>query len=488
MRILLFTILINCFAINAQESFGTILSNYVPTQKMMINPASMSDSKVWLDIQIIGLGTYVNNNMLYIKNQNTIQFLNKDKRNIAEEDIGFNKKPNKYNVYTRTYVQLLSAVWTQGNHGVGFSIGARSFTAGRKIPEFVPDFIESGSEEDAFYIDRQFDLKNIRVASNNYAQVQLSYSNIFRKDHRNMFTGGIALKKFLALAGAAGTIYEAGLYIKPDSIVRIDRFQTDGLLSTYPNLSLKGGWAFDIGFSYQKMLRECSSYYPNTKRMGCVYMPYKYKIAASIIDFGYVKFNPKYSQFAGYEFEGYTYSYAGARVTEESAVSTFEDFESSVNEGKVKNNYKIATPAMLSIQGDYNVYASKIYAYGAINQGIPIGKRTFGTRRANSLVLAARFESRLFDVAIPFSLYEYTRPQIGLSFRLYCLTIGTDKFLSYWGARNYYGTDIYFSLNIPIFYYPACAAKMRNGSGFYNSKRRFGGKHRKRSVSNCDAF
>ncbi|MFY7943103.1 MAG: hypothetical protein ACOVNZ_00900 [Crocinitomicaceae bacterium] len=63
-------------------------------------------------------------------------------------------------------------------------------------------------------------------------------------------------------------------------------------------------------------------------------------------------------------------------------------------------------------------------------------------------------------------MYEYYRPQLGLSLRLYCLTIGTDKLLHIFGKSDLYGGDIYFHLNVPIFYNPKCKQRMKSGTNY----------------------
>lgn len=484
MKFTFFVFLFFAFSVSSQEQFGMAMSNFTPSKKTQINPAAITDSKCWLDIQIASAGAYINNNLVYLNDFSISQLANSKKRSIGDNDIGFNPNPSKYNLSAKGFVNVLSAVWNQGDHGAGIFFGARSFTRANNFPNFLSDLLSTDGESLNDYTNGLFTLNNIYASTNNYAQIQLNYSYTFLKVKRHRLSGGIAFKKFIPLVGAGINFYDLNVNLLADSIARINHFSSDLMYTTRPNISLRGGFAFDFGVSYQKMMRECSSYYPNSKRMGCTYIPYEYKLGASIIDLGYVNHNPA-GQFAGYEFSNFDYSYRNATFTENTFVNTFNSFESNIKEGKVKKNYRVATPAMLSLQADVNVFGGRFFAYGLLNQGIPIKKSSFGVRRMNSLMAGMRYESRLFDIAIPLSLYEYKQPQLGLCMRLYFLTIGTDKLINFIGSHKVYGADVYFSLNVPIVYYPPCFKAMKNRGSFYDTKRRLG---RKNNKSRCDAF
>jgi hypothetical protein len=124
-----------------------------------------------------------------------------------------------------------------------------------------------------------------------------------------------------------------------------------------------------------------------------------------------------------------------------------------------------------------------LYANASLVQGLPISQTKFGVRRANSLMAGLRYESKLLEVSLPLSLYEYRYPQVGLAFRFYFLTIGTDKLVYFFGKNNLYGGDIYAHIHIPITYHPACKARVKSGTGAYDpSKIRKGRKH------GCEAY
>lgn len=466
----------------AQEQYGAAFSNYTPTNSVFLNPSSMLDAKTWLDIHIVGAGTYANNNFVSLNNTNWVRVLRTEGEGLDEDDVEFHQNKNKYHAYNRTFAQVLSAVWSQGDHAAGLFFNVRSYTAARGVPDYAAQFIENGVPEYTPQHNIDYSLKNVYASSVNYGEIQLSYAYTFYKKRKDMLMGGISIKKFLSIGGAAANIYNMNFNVRNDSLLSIFELDADGMVTPDPQLYAKGGMGLDLGFTYQKMMSDCSSYYPNSKRMGCRYLPYKYKLGFSIMDIGSVKFAEDNVQFAGYSFQSYDWlQYSDQDVDEDNPLNVFQNQESSIDEGRVKKPYKIHLPTYISVQGDYNLWASRVYAKAAIVQALPISRNKFGVRRANSLMVGVRYESRIFDVSIPLSLYEYRTPQIGLAVRVYCLTIGTDKLFHLMGNSKLYGGDIYAHLKIPIFYNPKCRAHKRSGRDYDAGKIR-------RRKDGCDAY
>lgn len=483
MKIRLLAVLLFPLIAGAQEQFGAVFSNYTPTNSVFLNPSSMLDAKTWLDIHIVGAGAYANNNLASVKDNNFIRIIRTKGEEIDENDIQYRQNRKKYHAYSRGFAQVLSGVWSQGDHAAGLFFNVRSFAAVRGVPDYAARFIEYGVPPYTQQHNINYSLKNVRAAGIGFGEIQLSYAYTFYKKRRDMLMGGISLKKMISLAGTAANIYQFDFDVRSDTLLSVFDMQADGMYTPEVVMDFKGGWGLDIGVTYQKMMGECSAYYPNSKKMGCRYLPYKYKIGLSLLDVGSVKFNEDNYQFAGYDFQSYDwYGYSDTDVDEDDALSVFQNQEQDIESGRVKKTHKIRLPTCISLQGDYNLWASRLYANASLVQGMPVGKNKFGVRRANSLMVGLRYETRILDVALPLSLYEYRYPQIGFAVRVYCLTIGTDKLFHWIGNSDLYGGDIYAHLKIPIFYHPKCRAnKKGGGTGYDPSKIR-------RRKGDCDAY
>ena len=55
-----------CSTVSAQEMLGTVLGNYSGVNSLQLNPSSMHNSKAYLDINLLSLDFFAENNYLYI--------------------------------------------------------------------------------------------------------------------------------------------------------------------------------------------------------------------------------------------------------------------------------------------------------------------------------------------------------------------------------------------------------------------------------------
>ncbi len=472
------------FSSGAQNNFGSLHSNYTPTNSLYINPSSILDAKVWLDINLIGAGSYVNNNLVYLEDQcwfDVSRDAIRGEVNLTEDDVKYDQGRNKYHAYNRNFVHGLSGVWSQGDHGIGLSTTFRSFTDVRGVPDYIAQFIENGVADYTVQHDVQYELEKLRMASSQFGEIKATYAYTFFKRRRDMFMAGVSVSKFFPVGGAGANVYNADFLVDNDTLLIFDRLTADAMYTTDPQFNSGKGWGIDLGFTFQRMLGEAGSYFPNSPKLGCRQNPYLFKLGVSIIDLGSIKFPEDQVQFAGYDFSNFDwYRYKDADVNEDNPLDLFAAQEGDITSGNVKKPYRMSLPTFASVQFDYNLWASRIYVNATIVQGIPAGKNTFGVRHANSLSVTPRYESYFFDLAIPFSLYEYRYPQMGISARFGPLTIGTDKLWSWITNTNLFGADIYAHLKIPLRYHPKCKGR------FKANKSQNGEKHKK--YRPCEAY
>lgn len=444
----------------------------------------MLDAKVWLDINIVGVGTYFNNNFLALKKTTNIKAINNALQdNFNKSQLFYRQGKKRYHFYNRTFAQVLSATWNKGDHAVGLSFGGYSYTSVRNYDAPIGQFIENGLSTFVEQHLTDYSLKNFRVTSVAYGEAKLSYANTIVKKYNDMFMIGLSYKKIFPLAGAAVNVANLAYRVNTDSTLDVANFEGDLMNSLQPEFSMKGGWGIDLGFTYQKMEKSSHAYYPNSKRGGCNRNYYKYKIGVSINDIGYAKFNPNSINYRALNLGLTDFNYKNIESSlSESNYPAIIDNQNSNAQGVVRKPKKVSLPTHLSVQYDVKLHKTFFYLNATWVQSIPHRKNTFSIRRANSIAVTPRIETKYFDFALPLSLYEYSRPQLGASFRFYFLTIGTDKLLNYFIKSNIYGADIYFYLKVPLFKNPKC--KNRSGS---NSRSK-GSKKRKGKKIPCDAY
>ena len=478
-KLLLFLIIFP-FSGFCQEQFGSSFSNYTPTNSVHLNPTSMLDAKVRFDFHIIGVGTYTMNNLVYVENNSLMKII-RNKRPVDENSLKYNQGKNFYHVYNRNFVSVLSGVWSQGDHAIGLSFNVKSFTAVRRIPKFVGPFIENGVTQYTPQHDIDYSIKNLRVGSVHYGEIKLSYAHTFLKKRRNMFMAGISINKLMSIAGAGLNAYDINLDVRDKDLLAIFSFSGDMMMTPNPRLNTKGGIGLDLGFTFQKMKSDAVSYLPNSPKGGCRKAYYKYWIAASVLDIGSLKLDPGATKIAGYEFQNYNwFNYDSITATQANATEIFQAQDPNLEDLKVKKPYRVRLATALSVQGDYNFWNNKLYFNASVMQGIPVSINKFGIRRANSLMVGPRYETKYFDLSMPLSLYEYRYAQLGLSMRIWLLTIGTDKLFSWIGNGDLRGMDFYFQIKVPIYSHKKCRASNKKGLG---GQPRF-----RQRVKGCDAY
>ncbi len=192
--VLLTVIIVNSSGFS-QNSIGTALSNYTPTNAVVLNPANMANAKTWLDINVVGFGSYTNNNDVFISNNNLISLI----RGKYSADVYYDRRRMPIRLYNHDFVAGPGATWNKGDNAIGLSINGRSYTGLQELPASFRPLIENGVK-DNFQFNKDFDGKNIRIATLNFAEIKASYSRTFYKMDKNLFTAGISLKKFYSIA------------------------------------------------------------------------------------------------------------------------------------------------------------------------------------------------------------------------------------------------------------------------------------------------
>ena len=471
------------FYSSGQDHFGALHSNYSPTNGVHINPTSMLDAKTWLDIHIVGAGVFANNTLAAAENTTVIGLIRQ--RDLTEEDLIFRQDKNPYHAYNHNFASVLSGVWSQGDHAVGLSFNAFSYTDARRIDETTARFIEHGVSSYSIQHQNDYSIDRLRVNVLAYGEAKLSYAYTFLKKGRNMFMGGLSYKKIFPFAGGAANIRNATYNVYNDSVMHFYNLTGDMMSNTTPVFNMSGGWGFDFGFTWQKMYSNCQSYYPNSKRGGCNRLHYKYKLGIAITDLGYAKFAPDNTNYVGYNLEDATVvNYPNLNADAGTFPTVFIGDEPDPVEGVVRDPYRMSLPTAITVQFDRNILPHFFYVNASLVHGIPPTRGAFGPRRAHTLAITPRLETKWFDAALPISLYEYQRLQLGLSLRFYCLTIGTDKLLNYFIRSDIYGGDFYFHLKVPLFRNPGCKNR---GGGFGRSGGK-SGRWRGKKHPKCAAY
>jgi len=446
----------------SQDEMGQSLSNYSPTTTLKLNPASIADSKVWLDIHLVGAGLSVHNDFAYMPG-NDFNWSMLWKNPEAIPDPNFNRNRAKYMAHAEAFGQLPGFSLVLGKNSLAINTGVRSITDIRGLPEHLANYAIEGFQW-ADQMGEAFSATNMRIASLNFAQVGLSYARMLKVENNEILSAGITVNRFIGIGGAGITI-ENWDYTVIDSL----NLQTSSINGKYgvtePAFNNGRGWGVDLGIMYKKTRSSVDSYVPHDSDTGCRSSDYIHKIGVAVLDLGRISFDPVF--YAG------TFSNAEPILWEDYSNADPEDLEELIDlldeelsDGNVNasdtpetEQFRMLLPTALSFQYDRWINGP-FYIGSTLVQGFG-RKNNFGPQRMSQLALIPRAEWKRLELSIPIVLRNYRDPSLGVMLRINSIIIGSDRIGSWIPGVNpdVYGADFYIHFKYSIFNRSACKGK-----------------------------
>ena len=453
-------------ALRAQEMLGIVNSSYAGITGTMINPAVTVTSPYYLDINILAVDVFVENNYVYLAKEEYLfsRFFSKNPEfpthgtdnNMIAYDY-YNKKDKK--AYANVRVLGPSFALTFGKHSFGLVTGARAVMSAKNIPyelakfgfeqfEYIPQF-------DINYIDN----RNIYNAQLAWAEIGFNYSYVFKQQGLDYWAAGLTVKNLQGYGGAYVNTETADyVMLEHDTLIvhsltgeagyslPIDYVTNE--LDRSPLFRGKG-IGFDLGIIYEKKKRSSQNTYFN-KLCAQNYVPYHYKIGVSLLDIGRVRFKENAEVLV---FDDVSTYWPGISRVEYSNMHNLTELLSNQFYGNPTeiiqgNEIKIALPTAISIQADVN-YRNNWFVNGTLVYPIQLSKT--GLIRPVLFAITPRYQTNFFEASLPLSLYDWTKPRIGLSARFGGFYIGTEKLSAYFHYTDFTGIDFYMGIKVSLF-------------------------------------
>lgn len=468
--ILIIFIISFSFTMNAQYRLGIIGSNFSGSQAIMMNPSSIVNSKLYMDVNLLSFDVSAQNNYIYISKDDysfgglikeikrNVDYTNEYGFSMPRDSMRYNETSyqhgNNINFNANSTVMGPSAMYAINDHAFGFYSAFRNYAHARNIPFEQANFVYLG-----FNLEDQLGLN---YSSSDYGGVGASwlelgftYARVLHKSYNKHLSGGISLKRMLSYAAAFVDVENVDFKIDDDinAIVNESNFsfgfvfpvnyQTNEYLNELKVLGR--GWGFDLGFTYQLKTR---GYEINNYKKACEqeFEPYILKLGVSFLDIGKIK----------YTSNARVHEYNGSILWESIDTLTFRSVQQISND--LSNHYygspsasltdttfSIGLPTTLSIQADYH-YDKNVYFGGLIMLPLKISKNQL--HRPSLIAFIPRYETKHFEVSMPLSFYDFNALRLGLSVRFGAVTLGTDKLGAYLGGSDFDGFDLYCMIKI----------------------------------------
>ncbi len=438
--------------LQAQDNLGIAGSNYSPANSVLINPSSIVDNKAFIDINLIGVGVFAQNNLVSM-NGSLIRLYRAASNPNAVEEPKFHLGKKSYYALADVNVHGPSATFQVKRWGFGVYTGVRSVTDVRRITPEIANYAVNGLQY-AEQFGQEYDIRNLRINTLTWGEVGVTAGTIVKQQGTQLITAGVTVKRLFGIIGGAMHLDRWNYMITDSS--HMETYEISGRYGfNEPGWATGKGWSTDIGFTFKKTLEDVTYYTPHSRESDCTTCDYKYKVSLALLDVGRIKFkNPYYYQeFNEGSSDWEDYNDFDPQDSEELNSAISDEFNLADQQSK----FKMWLPTAISAQVDYNL-GKNFFVNATYIGGVPWVK-SIGPQRGAQIGITPRFEMKRIEVAMPFVLHEYRRPHIGAMIRLNSVIIGTDNLGAYVLNQDIYGADIYVSIKYTIFKSFKCRTK-----------------------------
>jgi len=431
------------------------LENYAGVSSLALNPANNLTNPLNWDINLASAAVFLENNYAFVRNTNTIDFL----KNVSTYDFFsapdvegrtpkdafvvdyVNDKRKRHGIGIINIMGPSVAFRLKEIHSVGFFINYRAIASTQAI-----------NNNFSFYNYNQpggippFKIKPFEGALVSWREFGLNYA-VKLPTLQGSLGFGINLRYLQGFEGAffenASTNQHQRFNRFSFVSSRVDArfgFTTTNLNGDNFHLQKNGsGFALDLG----------ATYIVEGDREN-----YLWKIGASILDLGSIRFNKNVQSHVvradsstlvdGTSYETLTSLEDLPLAAQIFSFQILGDSTASLQQG----GFKVLLPTALSLQGDYS-FTDNFYLNATLVQRIPMSG--VAAERGNLFALTPRFEHRWFADSLPFVLFNWQDFRMGAALRLAFFVIGSDNIGSFFGHSDLSGTDLYAAVKINPF-------------------------------------
>lgn len=462
---LLFVFFVFVIKVSGQDMFGLTTGNYSGINGVILNPAGMINSKLYLDVNFAGFDFSLENSAVYIRNKDFT------KKNLFHNEMQVNDEnaaPDRYTLYDnydrkeKSVFQNLRILGTGAmlnykRNAFGFSTSFRNVVSVRNLPFHVTKFAYDGLDYSPQHGIR-YQGADFMVSQMAWTELNFSYARKLINRQEYFFTFGITVKRLMGYSALFMNVQEIDYMQENDSILDVYDMNaqlglslpmnyTDNEFDNGDKLYRGYGWGMDIGFVYQKNDVDLLNrgIYREPSICGQKHQDYLYRVGVSLLDVGGINFT-RNALF--YDYQNVSTYWPGIdEVKWDGITEALGDINYHMhgdsNYRPEADYFKLYLPTALSVQLDYHIQENFYLHTVLIN---PVKLITPTIWRPAELAVVPRYESRLWDVFLPLSLYDYSKFRVGLAARFACLTIGSEKIGSLIGLGDFTGTDIYASI------------------------------------------
>lgn len=464
------------FHSQSQDFLGISTGNFAGVSSVMLQPASIVDSRYKFDINLFSTSINYSNNY-FLVNRNAILKFNKNsfsdyrtfKENYLSEASLSGGERVFLNINNRTQMPLSFMATTGKKSAIAFNIQSRSMIQGRGITQELAKMAYNGFYSPALN-NSTIDASGFNLKALNWAEIGFTYGRVLYASDKHFFKAAITGKYLAGVASINMGSNDIRFSVNNDSSINFNTNRFDYNHNRNADFDMvfdknfspdANAVGFDAGIVYEyrgnfkkfKYIRndDEKSYVEDRRDVN----KYIYKLGVSLIDVGMFRFQ-KPDNVNSFNANITNWNVASANY------NTIREFDTALANRVVSipgsRFFNAYLPAALSVQFDLR-FIKGFYLNAMAYRPVTIGKDA--GQRFNSYgfyTITPRWESRHIGIYIPYtildknSLTNYQQNQLGATVRLGPLFIGSSNLGTMLFNENLKAADIHVGLKIGITY------------------------------------
>jgi outer membrane protein OmpA-like peptidoglycan-associated protein len=498
----------------AQDFLGYSASEYAGVTAIDIQPANLADNRFKFDMTLFGTHVKAYNNYVGV---NRSKIVSKDGKfygslikslkgdtNTAWSDPNFkdnylvptDSRDNQKRVYFANRIVLPSFL-VEINHKntIAFTWDIRNYTNVDGISRDLARMLYRDLKDSSNWA-KKLDATNVSLQAMSWAEYGVTYARVLKEDNQHAFKVAGRLKIMQGIAAAymfakdfnykferLDTMFVSGsdtVRINDEvlSVANVDvdyghsaNLYTDDVGGLkYDWKQANPGFGLDLGFVYEYRPEYKSFTYEMDNEQNLWRRDkskYKFKLGASILDIGGIKF--KKGQYSN-NFKANVNLWDIRNLKFDSVpVKAFDD--TLINRFGISSNSKTTffmnLPTALSVQADYKVWKD-FDINMVIYYALQFKNNAHKVHDYTSISITPAYDHKWFGIFLPVQYHALFGMTYGACARIGPIIVGTDNLGSIINKKkNFYGSDVYFLLKIPI---PFAAPKDKDKDKISNKK------------------
>lgn len=493
-KFFLFFIVIISYNLQSQDFNGFNQSNYAGVSGVYQQPASIVDSRMKFDMNLIGLNLGFYNTYFRLKGGAFRLPKGSDFKDIDSLYLGSvfdyhnviadSTGSRDHNIYFSNRIAMPSfMVSINRKNAIALTWNIRTYVNVDGLSSDLANLTYNELNYPSIWVTN-LQNKNLSIQEMSWAEYGLTYARVLKEDNEHYLKAGATVKLLRGIQSAYMFIKDLNYNVKNADTASIFKSTVNyGHSSNFEfgGVGLNGnsstfsfdytqsypGFGFDIGFVYEWRPNYQSYKYDMDGEKGLWrndQNKYKLKVGISATDIGSIKFKK------GSTSGDFTANVNFWNIHNLQDIKSVGELDDTLNNrfgiSKTASSYKMNLPTAFSAQIDYQIWKD---VYVNLTPYIAMQFKNNDTKVHDwsSISLTPRWDHKWFGVFIPVQYNFLNGFRYGTALRLGPLVVGTTNLMPLLSKKDQYGADLYTMLKIPI---PYGKPKDKDKDGISNKK------------------